>query len=220
MTTVVVVAKECRPGRVKTRLCPPLTPVLAAGVAQAALDDTLLTVRAVTDDVVLYFDGHAVPPSAGDARVVPQCEGTLDARLAHLLDTLTGPMLLVGMDTPQLDADLLRQVVHAWPPAVDAWFGPATDGGFWALGLREPDGRFVRGVPMSVDTTGRDVRRRLDEAGLVVADLPPLDDVDTVGDALAVAAQAPATSFAAALAVALATPEAVADRDLGTGAVA
>ncbi|GAA5025823.1 DUF2064 domain-containing protein [Terrabacter aeriphilus] len=205
MTTVAVVAKQCLPGRVKTRLCPPLTPEQAAHVAQAALDDTLATVRAVADDVVLYLDGDEAPASARGARVLAQCAGPLDVRLAHLLDACAGPLLLVGMDTPHLDPALLAAVVHAWPDEVDAWFGPATDGGFWALGLREPCGSFVRGVPMSRDTTGPQVRARLVAGGLVVGELPPLDDVDTVGDALRVAALAPATRFARALELALGT---------------
>ncbi len=41
LPTVVVIAKECRPGRVKTRLTPPLTPQEAASVAEASLVQTL-----------------------------------------------------------------------------------------------------------------------------------------------------------------------------------
>lgn len=199
MTTVVVVAKECVPGRVKTRLCPALTAELAARVAQACLDDTLRAVHQVSEEVVLYFAGTRVPASAGGATVMAQCDGSLDVRLAHLLDRCTGPMLLVGMDTPQLDPAVLRRAVHHWPTEVDAWFGPATDGGFWALGLREPDGALVRGVAMSLETTGAAVRSRLVAAGLRVADLPEAEDVDTVEAAIRVAALAPGTAFAAEL---------------------
>ncbi len=81
-----------------------------------------------------------------------------------------------------------------------AWFGPAADGGFWALGLAVPDPALLRGVPMSVPETGRVQRERLLAAGLTVRDLPVLRDVDTAADAAAVAALVPGTRFARALA--------------------
>jgi uncharacterized protein len=81
--------------------------------------------------------------------------------------------------------------------AADAIFGPAADGGFWALGLRVPDPDLLRGVPMSTPGTGAVQRDRLRAAGLRVADLPPLRDVDTAADATAVACEAPWSRFAA-----------------------
>ena len=104
-----------------------------------------------------------------------------------------GPALLIGMDTPQLTPGLL---LVDWEVA-DAWFGPAADGGFWGLGLRVPDPALVRGVPMSTANTGASQRARLHAAGLRVADLPLLRDVDTAADAVAVARQAPWSRFAA-----------------------
>jgi len=82
---------------------------------------------------------------------------------------------------------------------VDAVQGDAEDGGYWAIGLQRPDPAAFAGVPMSVDHTAAAQRARLAELGLAVADLPPLRDVDTIDDAVAVAAQAPASHFAAAL---------------------
>ena len=97
------------------------------------------------------------------------------------------------MDTPQLTPALLAV---DWE-AADAWFGQAADGGFWGLGLRRPDAALVRGVPMSTADTGAVQRARLHAAGLRVAELPLLRDVDTAADAVAVAHQAPRSRFAA-----------------------
>ncbi|MEB8338401.1 TIGR04282 family arsenosugar biosynthesis glycosyltransferase [Streptomyces endophyticus] len=194
---LLVIAKEPRPGRVKTRLTPPFTPQEAAELAEAALADTLEAVaQAPAARRVLVLDGAPGPWLPPGFEVVPQCAGGLDERLAAAFAGCTGPALLIGMDTPQISADLLT-VDFA---GCDAWFGPALDGGFWALGLADPDPALLRGVPMSVPHTGAVQRARLVEAGLRVRDLPPLRDVDTAEDAAAVAAEAPHGRFAARLA--------------------
>jgi glycosyltransferase A (GT-A) superfamily protein (DUF2064 family) len=142
---------------------------------------------------VLVLDGRPGPWLPAGFDVVPQCGGPLDERLAHAFAAVRGPALLIGMDTPQVTPALLTV---DWS-AADAAFGPAADGGFWALGLRVPDPALLRGVPMSTARTGAVQRARLLAAGLRVADLPRLRDVDTAADAVAAAREAPWTRFAA-----------------------
>jgi hypothetical protein len=193
-TTLLVIAKQPVPGRVKTRLVPPCTYEQAAVLAEAALADTLHTVLMTpARRRVLILEGEPGPwlPSGFD--VVPQCEGPLDERLAAAFAAVRGPALLIGMDTPQVTPGLLTV---DWQDA-DAVFGPAADGGFWALGLLVPDPALLCGVPMSLPSTGAIQRARLLTAGLRVADLPQLRDVDTAADAVAVARQAPRSRFAA-----------------------
>jgi uncharacterized protein len=193
-TTLLVIAKQPVPGRVKTRLVPPCTHEQAAALAEAALADTLRTVLTVpARRRVLVLDGRPGPWLPPGFDIMPQCGGPLDERLAGAFAAVRGPALLIGMDTPQVDPALLTV---DWQ-AADAVFGPAADGGFWALGLRVPDPALLRGVPMSTASTGVIQRSRLLAAGLRVADLPQLRDVDTAADAVAVARQAPGSRFAA-----------------------
>ena len=193
-TTLLVIAKQPVPGRVKTRLVPPCTYEQAALLAEAALADTLHTVlMAPARRRVLFLEGEPGPWLPPGFDVVPQCEGPLDERLAAAFAAVPGPALLIGMDTPQVTPGLLAV---DWQGA-DAVFGPAADGGFWALGMRQPDPALVRGVPMSLPGTGAVQRARLRAAGLRVAELPELRDVDTAADATAVASQAPHSRFAA-----------------------
>ncbi|MFE6618172.1 DUF2064 domain-containing protein [Streptomyces sp. NPDC057740] len=211
-TTLLVIAKEPRPGRVKTRLTPPFTPEEAAGLAEAALADTLHAVAAVpAARRVLVLAGAPGPWLPPGFDVVPQCAGGLDERLADAFARCAGPALLVGMDTPQVTPGLL-DVDFA---DCDAWFGPAEDGGFWALGLADPDPGLLRGVPMSTAVTGALQRERLVRAGLRVRDLPRLRDVDTAADAHAVAALAPHSRFAVRLARCLAVMAPDSQRDAG-----
>lgn len=201
MTTLIVLAKECLPGKVKTRLHPPLSLEQAAQLAAASLDDTFTAVSTLpATRRVLAFDGDRAPAASAGYDIVPQVAGGLDARIAAIFDGCTEPAVLIGMDTPQLSAAVLAPIFADWPDDVDAWFGPAVDGGFWALALREPDGDLVRGVPMSRADTGAHQLARLRDAGLRVRMLPTLTDVDHIEDAYTVAALDPHGSFAATLA--------------------
>ncbi|WP_329124389.1 TIGR04282 family arsenosugar biosynthesis glycosyltransferase [Streptomyces sp. NBC_01353] len=196
MSTLLVIAKEPVAGRVKTRLTPPFSPEQAARLAEAALADTLATVLAApADRRVLALAGRPGAWLPEGFEVVAQSQGGLDERLATAFACCTGPTLLIGMDTPQVTAELLGAGLDFGD--CQARFGPAEDGGFWALGLAAPDPGLLRGVPMSVPETGAEQRRRLAEAGLRIRDLPRLRDVDTATDARAVAEAAPGSRFAA-----------------------
>lgn len=196
---LAVIAKAPVAGRVKTRLCPPCSPEQAALLAQAALADVLdamLSTPAARRVIVLDGEPPAWLPSGID--VVSQRGDGLDERLAAAFDDI-GPALVIGMDSPQvrpvelwLGLDAVR--IH------DAVLGPAEDGGYWAIGLREPDPQALLGVPMSSPDTLRAQRERLARLGLRRAELRALRDVDTWADALAVARVAPRTRFARALA--------------------
>jgi uncharacterized protein len=196
--TVLVLAKAPAAGHVKTRLCPPCTPAEAADIAAAALADTVdAAVR--TGAVVLAVDG-AMPCPPGTV-VIPQRGAGLAARIAAAFtDVGVGPILLIGMDTPQVTPALLTSCLSALNGSVDAVLGPAEDGGWWALGLRDPlDAQLLEGVPMSTPRTGQDTLEALRTAGLHVRLLPTLRDVDRWTDAVVVADLAPRGRFATAV---------------------
>jgi glycosyltransferase A (GT-A) superfamily protein (DUF2064 family) len=218
VSRVLVVAKAPVPGEVKTRLGADIGMEAAAQIAAASLLDTLRACRAA------YPVTRCHLALAGDARLAVRAgdiedelagwdvfgqEGTDFAqRLVHAHGTVagrgTGTVVQIGMDTPQVTAGLLRDAEHALgapgdPGAPDAVLGPAEDGGWWVLGLR--DGRAaaaLRDVPLSTPTTYDDTRAALRAAGQRVVRTASLRDIDTVADAEAVAMAAPGGQFAAA----------------------
>lgn len=202
--TVAVIAKQCLPGHVKTRLSPPLTPEGAAALAQLSLSRTLDTVRDLpARRRLLVMEGTPSTRDAAQFTLVPQASGGLDERLAAICDGATGPLLIIGMDTPQFSPDHVAPLLHDWSSGAarhDAWMGPAADGGFWALALRRPVGALIRGVAMSADTTGAQQLARLAVAGLAVGMLPELRDMDRFSDALQIATELPGSGFACAVA--------------------
>jgi glycosyltransferase A (GT-A) superfamily protein (DUF2064 family) len=190
MTTLIVIAKEPLPGRVKTRLQAEFTAAEAAALARAALADTLAAVHsAPVRRAVLALEGRTGPWLPPGFDVVAQRGNGLDQRLAAAFeDAYTGtPMLLIGMDTPQVTAELLSPDWCGY----EAVLGLTEDGGYWCLGLRRPDRRALVGVPMSTDHTGADQLARLRLLGYRVLVLPTLRDMDTPCDAAAIAAQFP-----------------------------
>ncbi|WFE66499.1 TIGR04282 family arsenosugar biosynthesis glycosyltransferase [Micromonospora sp. WMMD714] len=221
---VLVLAKKPEPGRVKTRLCPPCTPEQAARVAAAALADTLATVTTATAGArVLVVDGDYPAPPGWTA--LAQRGGPLGDRLAAAFaDTRAAgtAALLIGMDTPQLTVGQLDSAVRLLGASdgPDAVFGPADDGGWWTLGLRDPGhAEVLRTIPTSVADTGRLTLAALRRRGLRVHLLPRLRDVDTAADAHAVAAECPASSrFAAAVAAHVPTAAAAAHVPTATAA--
>jgi rSAM/selenodomain-associated transferase 1 len=200
---LIVIAKEPAFARVKTRLSPPLAPEEASLLAVAALEDTLRAVAAVpVSHRVVALDGAAGAWLPDGFDVIPQRGAGPDERLAAAFEDAYRahplPVVLIGMDTPQVTSRLLLSAVASLASR-DAVLGLATDGGFWLLGLRHPDPRLMLGVPMSRPDTGTAQLARLRRAGLTVAAVPSLTDVDTIDDARRVAAEAPRSRFAAAL---------------------
>jgi len=199
---LLVVAKAPVPGFAKTRLCPPASPSQAAEIAAVALLDTLGAVLATRGAVPIVAVTGEFDEAARSAElrralrkltVVPQRGGDFGERLANAhADAATmvpgRPVLQIGMDTPQVTPCLLAEAADLLGADRDAVLGPAGDGGWWALGLRDPmAAKVLTGVPMSRPDTGSRTLRALTGAGLRTTPLRQLSDVDTMSDARRVA---------------------------------
>ena len=210
MTRALVLAKAPVAGRVKTRLGADVGMAYAAELAAAALLDSLDACAAafgskrcwlsLSGDLAGAVRSDELAAAVRGWTVVPQRGRGFGERLvnAHLdAGAAKGPVVQIGMDTPQVTAAHLAAVADGLG-AHEAVLGDAPDGGWWVLGLRRPDqAAALRGVPMSTPTTGADTRAALRAVGLAVGTTTELTDVDTVADADAVAALAPSGRFAA-----------------------
>ena len=197
--TVLIVAKAPVSGLAKTRLTPPLSPAQAARWAAAALLDTMDAVLATpvasrvlayTGDLAAAERGAEISGKFADFVVHRQRGHGFGARLAnaHADAARAGlPVLQIGMDTPQVTPDLLAASARSLLSGADAVLGPATDGGWWGLGLPDPRcARILADVPMSTPHTGAHTRTALRDCGYRVRLLPTLTDVDRYPDALGI----------------------------------
>jgi uncharacterized protein len=199
---ILVVAKAPVVGLAKTRLAPAFGADGAAELAAAALLDTLVAVRgaevsarivALSGDLAEARRGGEITRMLKDFTVIPQRGDGFAERLSAAhgeAGVLTGtPVLQIGMDTPQVSSDLLSDAASSLTDdAVDAVFGPAVDGGWWALGLSDPRlASALVGVPMSHPDTGSRTLAALADRGVVAVHLVKLADVDTADDVWSVA---------------------------------
>lgn len=206
---LLIVAKAPVAGQAKTRLTPTLSPDEAAELAAASLLDTLAAVRrtpvstrvvALTGELARAHRGTEIAAALADFTVIPQRGTGLPRRLVNAhTDTaaIAGcPVLQIGMDTPQVTPELLGAAAATLTgPDVDAVFGPATDGGWWALGVSTPDmAGVVATIAASRPDTGARTLSALHRHGCRVAELATLTDVDTPADVPVVAAELSADS--------------------------
>ena len=206
--TLLVVAKAPEPGRAKTRLATTVGDRVAADIAAAALLDTLDAVAAapVAARVVALTGDLDAAAGATEIRrrlesftVIEQRGDNFADRLANAHADAAGelPVLQIGMDTPQVTADLLascaRRLLES--PAV---LGLACDGGWWVLGVGTPAmAECLRGIPMSQPDTGELTLKALRDNGIDVAPVDRLADFDIVDDVAMVRdACGPASRFA------------------------
>ena len=212
----LVVAKAPVPGQVKTRLGAEIGMGEAAEVAAASLLDTLAACTAafgparcclaLSGDLTDAVRGDSVRAAVRGWTVLPQRGEGFAVRLvnAHADVAVRGPgaVVQIGMDTPQVTPEHLVDSAAALSDGCDAVLGPALDGGWWVLALRDPHAAApLSAVAMSTPRTYLDTREALQASGLRVGDTAELRDVDTVADGDLVAAAAPDGHFARSWAV-------------------
>lgn len=206
--TLLVVAKAPEPGLAKTRLAAAVGDRVAAEIAAAALLDTLDAVAAapvaarvvaLTGDLDAAANAAEIRQRLASFTVIAQRGADFAARLANAHADAAGgfAVLQIGMDTPQVTAELLAGCARRLLEA-QAVLGPARDGGWWVLGVGEPAmAQCLRTVPMSAPDTGDLTLKALRDNGLDVVIVEALADVDFVDDVAAVRdACAPTSRFA------------------------
>lgn len=190
-STVVLIAKDPGSRPVKTRLAASIGVDAATAVARAMLADTLAALSAsAARRHVVALDGDDASWVPAFFEIVAQRGTGLGERLACAFEDVDEPAFLVGSDTPQLTPGLvdagLAAVAHG-----RAVLGPAADGGYWGIGLAQPQRHCFVGVPMSTPLTLARTRLRLRSLGLDEVELPTLRDVDDLAALHAVAAGGP-----------------------------
>lgn len=188
---VGVFAKAPTPGRVKTRLAADVGDARATEIYRTLGRSTVDGLRQGPWRLVVYVAPpdpealDAVRAWLGDGvELRPQSAGDLGRKMARALEELLDEAheaLVVGTDIPGIDADLAAEAL-SFLEDHDLVVGPATDGGYYLIGMSEPHPELFHDMAWSTDGVLSETLRRADAQSLRVALLEPLTDVDTVHD--------------------------------------
>lgn len=187
---VIVFAKAPVAGEVKSRLAGALGPQGAARLAARMLDDALARAReAAIGEVELCCAPDASHPrfqaaADADTRLSLQGDGDIGVRMRRALEDALRRhprAILIGTDSPALDAGTLRQAAMALHEH-EAVFVPAHDGGYVLVGLARPCPRLFEDIAWSTGEVMRQTRARAAEAGIRICELEAVHDIDDPED--------------------------------------
>ncbi len=186
MTTLGLFGKHPQPGQVKTRLADEVGADIAARLYGAFMDDLAFRFRAGGDhrilgfwpaDTATFFDQYA----RLGYELWPQPEGDLGQKISsffqYALKQEDSRAVLIGTDSPTLPVEFVEQA-FGMLQTVDCVLGPATDGGYYLIGLRRPTPALFENVAWSSANVLVQTVQRATAAGLSIDLLAPWYDVD------------------------------------------
>ena len=194
VAAIGIICKAPQSGRSKTRLAAAVGAVAASELSACFLRDVASAIEAVPG--VLGIRGYGVYAPAGAEHIMRQL---LPAGFGLLLQAgddlgyvLSGAaralllaghdcVLLVNGDSPTLPARLLVQAIEALREPGDRMvLGPASDGGYYLIGLKHPHRQLFTNIAWGTDTVARSTCERAAEIGLATTLLPEWYDVDDI----------------------------------------
>jgi rSAM/selenodomain-associated transferase 1 len=189
---LAVMAKAPRPGRVKTRLCPPLTLEQSAALNICFLRDTARNIFEVSaaggaDGLISYtpvgeescFDG-LLP--VGFSLIAQRGDGFGERLLYAAEDILAcgyGAVCLIDSDSPTLPAGALRQAIKALSePGDRIVLGGSEDGGYYLIGMKTAHAAPFERIGWSTGSVYAETVERVRQTGIELVELPTWYDVD------------------------------------------
>ncbi len=189
---VLIFVRAPELGRVKTRLAAEIGGPAALRVYRRLAEHAVAEARALEPRASVRI--HFTPADAGDAvrawlgagpRYLPQADDNLGGRMraafAEAFAKGFRRVVIIGSDLPELSAELLREA-FARLDSSPVVLGPARDGGYYLLGMREMVDAVFDDVPWSTAEVLARTMEILRAAGIEPALLPMLADVDEAGD--------------------------------------
>jgi uncharacterized protein len=186
---LAIMCKAPRPGKVKTRLAPPLTLDQSAALNICFLRDTAANIATVpgAQGILCYTpvgDEAAFTGIAPDSfQMIPQRGDTFDQRLFFALEDLLQvgfqSVCLIDSDSPTIPHIALQTAVEELgKPGDRIVLGGSDDGGYYLIGLKAAHKEPFENITWSTASVLEETRQRCAEANIPLVELPLWYDVD------------------------------------------
>ncbi len=179
----IVMCKAPELGKVKTRLAAEVGNAQALRVYEALLRITLQASTSSTWETVLAVDGdHSCMPQHPH-RTVGQRGNELGVRICNAINDVGvyDRIVVIGADAPRVTHRHIADAFHALDTH-DVVLGPATDGGYWLIGMQQLHPDLFADIPWSTDSVLTRTRERCQQHARTVALLETLSDIDVRAD--------------------------------------
>ena len=179
---ILVFSKSADADTVKTRLRSVISDENCVSLAMALLQDTIAKILLIDADRYLYLNGSGALTFSPAIPVQAQSGGDLGDRMLNAFEESLrryAKVLIIGTDSPFFPPQILEQA-FAGLDSHDVVLGPAEDGGYYLIGLKESIPRIFAGIPWGTPTV---LKRTLSILqGRSVMLLPGAFDIDEPKD--------------------------------------
>ncbi|MFN4080781.1 MAG: TIGR04282 family arsenosugar biosynthesis glycosyltransferase [Saprospiraceae bacterium] len=185
---LIIFVKNPIAGKVKTRIARTMGDEAALRIYQVLLEMAKTTALGVDAERLLCYSDEVIENDAWPPlffKKEKQADGDLGQRMAAAFARAFAlgahKAVIIGSDCPDLSAEIVRQAYDALD-AADVCMGPTLDGGYYLLGMKAPCATLFEGVAWSTEVVAGQTRQKAAAAGLKLAELPQLNDIDEEKD--------------------------------------
>ena len=187
--SILLFARYPVAGQAKTRLIPELGPAGAARLHRRMTEHVVAVARQAGTAVTLCHTGGKRRDFRSwlgpDLDFAAQPEVDLGGRLrwafARAFRRGSAAVLAIGADVPGISPAILRAALDALGTH-DVVLGPATDGGYYLIGMTRPHPDLFAGMEWGTESVCAQTRAAIQKLGLSCHELPVLNDVDRPED--------------------------------------
>ena len=188
---LIIFLKDPQPGNVKTRLADTIGKKQAALLYQAMVEDLLQNLQPPENfEILLMFWPPEMKPNiskwlGSGIPLEAQTAGDLGNKMKRAFEEAFLKnycrVILIGSDLPYLTTEFIQESFYRLEQS-DLILGPTDDGGYYLIGLMEPQPSLFEDIPWSTPRVLHETLSNASKSGLTYYLLPRMQDIDTVDD--------------------------------------
>lgn len=182
---LLIFVKNLQPGKVKTRLAATLGDDRAYQIYEYLLDQTYRAVQDVRARKYVCYSDFLEPEARHGYQTLVQSGTDLGERMLNAFQEMFArgaiKTIVIGSDNPDVNSDLINNAFEVLD-SVDIVIGPATDGGYYLLGMKVLHPELFHSIPWSTAVVYETTVCRIQESGLNYQSLRELRDIDEEQD--------------------------------------